>query len=131
MKAEDLLVIDSFAWFEYFLGSEPGRKVVNYVERGRTITPTIVIAELSEKYRTLSIDFKERLRFIKFRSKIVLLDEETAEYAGQLAVERKKKIRRWGMADSIVLATARLNKCRIITGDEHFRDLTDETIMIK
>jgi len=37
-----------------------------------------------------------------------------------------EKIERWDMVDSIILATARLNECRIITDDEHFRDLRAE-----
>ncbi|MGO9645050.1 MAG: PIN domain-containing protein [Candidatus Bathyarchaeia archaeon] len=35
------------------------------------------------------------------------------------------------MADSIVLATAREHGAKIVTGDEHFRDLANETHMIK
>ncbi|RLE79846.1 MAG: type II toxin-antitoxin system VapC family toxin, partial [Thermoprotei archaeon] len=37
----------------------------------------------------------------------------------------------WGLADSIVLATARKSKAKVITGDEHFRDLAGEVILIK
>ena len=95
------------------------------------MTPTVVIAELSEKYSRISVDFKEKLKFISFRSSLIPLDERIAEYAGRLNVERKKKMKRWGMVDSIILATARLNECRVLTGDEHFMDLTTEVLMIK
>lgn len=131
MTRQDRFVIDSFAWFEYFSGSEAEKRTIDHIEEGKTLTPTIVIAELSEKYMRAGVDFREKLKFIGFRSTLIPLDERIAEYAGRLSVERKRKIERWDMVHSIILATARLNECRIITGDEHFRDLRTEVLMIK
>jgi len=108
-----------------------GKRTIDHIEEGKTLTPTIVIAELSEKYMRAGVDFREKLKFIGFRSTLIPLDERIAEYVGRLSVERKRKIERWDMVDSIILATARLNECRITTGDEHFRDLTTEVLMIK
>jgi len=123
-------VVDSFAWFEYFLGSPAGELVKGHIEEGKTLTPTIVIAELSEKYGRLGLDFKERLKFMKLRSQMIPLDENIAGLAGKLSIERKKKVKHWGMADSIILATTRLGNHKIITGDEHFRDI-NEAMMIR
>ena len=95
------------------------------------MTPTIVIAELSEKYRREDLAFTEDLDFIVGKTRVVSLDTEIAQKAGVLSHERKRKVRRWGLADSIVLATARQYKAKIVTGDEHFRDLVDEVTMIK
>jgi len=53
MTSQDRFVIDSFAWFEYFSGSEAGKRAVSHIEEGRVLTPTIVVAELSEKYLVL------------------------------------------------------------------------------
>jgi len=124
------VVVDSFAWFEYFLGTSPGEVVRSYIGEGKTLTPTIVIAELSEKYSRLGIDFRERFKFMKLRSQLIHLDESIAELAGRLSLERKKKAKHWSFADSVVLATARLGNHEIITGDEHFRDLA-EAMMIR
>ena len=44
--------------------------------------------------------------------------------------ERKKKVDGWGMADSIVLATGRRSKARVVAEDPHFRDLTNESITL-
>ena len=95
------------------------------------MTPTIVIAELSEKYRRENLAFAEDLDFIIGKTRVVSLDTKIAQKAGALSHERRRKVRRWGLADSIVLATAREYKAKIVTGDEHFRDLADEAIMIK
>lgn len=124
-------VIDSFAWIEYFVGSEAGEVAKNYIENGDIITPSIVIAELSNKYAKLKEDFTTKLKFITLKSRIVTLNEDIAVLAGIINVERKKVERRWGLADSIILATARINKASVITGDKHFRDLKEESVMIK
>jgi len=125
-----LYVIDSFAWIEYFVGSKSGELAKKYIESSESITPTIVIAELSQKYTNLKQDFAPKLRFITLKSRTVVLDEETAALAGMINSERRLRINRWGLADSIILATARLQKANVVTGDKHFSDL-NEAIMIK
>ena len=124
-----MYVIDSFAWIEYFVGSKAGELAKKYIESGESITPTIVIAELSAKYARLKQDFAPKLRFIVLKSRAVALDEDTATLAGTINVERKTKVNRWGLADSIILATARLEKTNVVTGDQHFKDLK-ESILI-
>ena len=71
------------------------------------------------------MDPNERLKFIRAKTTIVSLDDEMAEVAGRISAERRRKIRRWGLVDSCVLATARAKQARVITGDEHFDDLKD------
>ena len=46
----ELFVLDTFAWVEYFIGSERGERVKNFIETNNCVTPTIVIAEISAKY---------------------------------------------------------------------------------
>ena len=130
-STSDRYVIDTFAWIEYFAGSAEGAKAKQYVESGRGITPTVVIAELSQKYHKERIPFSERLDFVLGITRIVPLDTTTAQEAGVLSTDRKRHVKRWGLADSIILATARANTAKIVTGDEHFRDLAQETVMIK
>ena len=89
-----------------------------------------MITEFTDKYTRESLDPKERLKFLKTISALAALDEETAELAGKISAERRQQVRGWGLVDSIVLATARLRKMKVVTGDEHFRGL-DEAIMIK
>jgi predicted nucleic acid-binding protein len=123
-------VIDSYAWIEYFIGSDAGNKAKEYVEGSGALTPTIVIAELSDKYSREKQDFDDDLLFIKSRSQIIALDEEIAALAGRLNSLMKKEVGGWGMADSIVLATAKKHNANVITGDEHFRKV-ENSIMIR
>ena len=123
------VVLDSFAWIEYFNGTSAGVKVQDFLLSGLAVTPAIVVAELSEKHRRLEREFGSKYDFVRARTSIVALEEELARAAGELNFERKKRVKGWGMADSIILATARQTGSRVVTGDPHFRDL-EEAIMI-
>lgn len=116
-------VIDSYAWVEYFRGSEEGRIAKECIEGKNCATASITIAELSEKYKRENKNFKEDLNFIVGRTKILNLDAGIALMAGKINFENKKKIKNWGMSDSVILATAQLLNAKVVTGDEHFRGL--------
>ncbi len=124
------VVLDSFAWIEYFNGTSAGEKVQGFLENGLAVTPAIVVAELSEKHKRLNRVFGSKYDFVKARTSIVPLEEELARVAGEINFERKQRMKGWGMADSIVLATARRSGSRIVTGDPHFKDLVEETILL-
>jgi predicted nucleic acid-binding protein len=70
------------------------------------------------------------LEFIRASSQILHLSFDLAANAGEIDVEMKKKVRGWGLVDSIVLIFARSAGARVVTGDEHFREIK-EAIMIK
>jgi predicted nucleic acid-binding protein len=130
-------VIDSYAWIEYFRGSKRGFPVRNYVEKENSATPTIVIAEISRKLlkevlagRETAVGRESKLDFIKTSTFVVELNEEIARLAGEIDVERKKMVRDWGLADSIILATARKEDAKVVTGNKHFIDLKNEIIFI-
>jgi predicted nucleic acid-binding protein len=58
------------------------------------------------------------------------LTKELAVEARGIDVERRRKVRGWGLADSIVLATARSSGGKVVTGDKHFGDLGDEVVYL-
>lgn len=131
-------VIDAYAWIEYFKGSKPGEKVKHYVETEDAVTPTVVIAELSRK---LLMEIKRgvettegrraKLEFIGTSTAIVDLSRDIAELSGEIDIERKSKMKNWGLADSMILATALRSNAKVVTGDKHFSDLKNNVIMIK
>ena len=122
-------VIDTFAWIEYFLGSKRGEKVKEFIESNNAITPTIVIAELSARYSKDARDFAGKSRYIGFNTKIAVLNNEIAEFAGKIKTEQRKKKKSFGIVDSIIYATALTLNAKIVTGDPHFRDIK-EAVMI-
>lgn len=130
-------VIDSYAWIEYFRGSDVGRMVRKFLEEKSSVTPTMVVAELSKKLRLEVREGLERedgrtrkLDFVSASTSIAALDEETARLSGEIDVQRKEVVRDWGLADSVVLATARKSGAKVVTGDRHFADLKDEVVFI-
>jgi predicted nucleic acid-binding protein len=129
-------VIDSYAWVEYFRASQAGEVAKQYIESDESATPTIVISEISRKLMTeisLGNETQEgrlkRLEFIRATTRLVDLDFGIAVQAGEVDSGMKKIRKGWGLADSIVLSTARVVKGKVVTGDEHFKGL-DETIFI-
>ena len=126
-------IIDSYAWIEYFMGTKAGEKVKPIIEGlEEKITPTICLAEVYAKtIKVESEELAEKQRtFIKERSALIPLDETIAVKSARIDVTMKKKIKGWGLADSIVYATALIKKAEIITGDEHFKNLKN-VIFIK
>ena len=130
-------VIDSYAWIEYFRASEEGKRAREYIEGEGSATPSIVVAEVSRKLLREVEEGREtpdqrtrHIEFIRATSQILDLTFDTGMVAGENAVAMEKRSRRWGLADSIVLMNARAARAKVVTGDEHFRDIK-ETIFIK
>jgi predicted nucleic acid-binding protein len=122
-------VIDTFAWIEYFAGSPRGEKARPFIERGDAITPALVVAEFTDKYVREGLSPDERLKFMRAKSMVAPLDDETAEAAGRISAERRRRVKGWGLVDSCVLATARARGAKVVTGDGHFDGLS-EAVMI-
>lgn len=124
-------VLDTYAWVEYFRKTPLADKVENILENGECFTPTIVIAELKTKFLRDNLDFTEAFNFIEVNTPITNLNKSLALSAGKINFERKRANLDWGMGDSIVLVTARELGAKVVTGDEDFRDLGDEAVMLK
>jgi predicted nucleic acid-binding protein len=126
-------VIDSYAWIEYFMGTEAGEKAKPIIESSEEkITPTICLAEVYAK--TLKVENEELAEkeraFIKEKSALATLDELIAVECAKVQNKMKKEVNEWGLADSIVYATALLKKAEVVTGDKHFKRLKN-VIFIK
>ncbi len=126
------IVVDTYAWIEYFSGTEVGKNVKKFLVEGYTYTPSIVLAEISRKYIREGINpgaVKRRLHIIGELSVIAEIDYRIALESGKAYLEllshsRKLGLKsRPGLGDAIVLATARVLGARVLTGDQHFREL--------
>ncbi len=71
-----------------------------------------------------------RLDFIHASSQILDLPFDLAVAAGELDVEMKRRVKGWGIVDSILLYIARSSGAKVVTGDQHFRNI-NETLFIK
>jgi predicted nucleic acid-binding protein len=120
------IIVDAFAWVEFFIGSERGRIVKRYIDDGYVvITLTTTLSELKEYALRNDKDFDEILPLIRGCSEIREIDEGIGIMAGEVNYERKKVVKGWGMMDSYVLASSLVLNAGILTGDQHFRDVED------
>lgn len=130
----DAVVVDSYAWVEYAAGSEEGRRARSYIEADHALySPAIVIAELSDRAtRTGRRDeWVETLYpYIRRHTTIVPLEPELADLAGTLKWKLRESSPEAGLADAIILAIARQQEARVMTGDPDFLvpTLEDEVI---
>ncbi|MEM2905260.1 MAG: hypothetical protein QW587_05935 [Candidatus Bathyarchaeia archaeon] len=106
-----------------------------YIEDEESATLTIVLAELSRKLlkEVASGHETAKGRAARLREDSDRDGEADGGDSGtcEIDVERERKVPGWGLADSIVLAKARVGDGRVVTGDKPFIDLKDETVLIQ
>ncbi|MFH1256937.1 MAG: PIN domain-containing protein [Candidatus Diapherotrites archaeon] len=124
-------VFDSYAWIEYFRGSEKGETVRRLLEESRIATPTIVLAEISDSYGRENHSFLEKdLSFITAKTAVIDLTADIAVLAGKVKnIVREKYKTNFGLADAIILQTARKCAAKVVTGDEHFKNIQNTVFL--
>lgn len=127
-----IVVFDSYAWLEYAMGNPRAKDVTHYLENDEVeiLTPSSVLAEVGDVLRRNAVAKDTRnqvITYIKGKSLMVNIDSAIAESAGEINFTNKveKKIKNWGMLDSMVYAVAMGRRGRVLTGDPHFKDLKD------
>ncbi|MCD4767886.1 MAG: PIN domain-containing protein [Methanosarcinales archaeon] len=124
------MLLDSFAWMEYFMGTQEGEKVRRFVDDDMQLyTSPIVIAEIYSKSLRTDGNAEERKDFIVKRCALIVLDEIIAVEAAKIHAEKKIKTPDFGLADALILASARNRKIKVVTGDPHFKDFKDAVMM--
>lgn len=114
-------LIDSWAWIEYFRGSEAGKSVAEIINSDEEIIVSPV--NIGEVYYTSlkKIGKKgamQQIGLILNRCRVVDVNTDIVIKSAEIKSERK-----WGFADAIILATAVAENAEIITGDPHFKGL--------
>ena len=125
-------VVDSWAWVEYFGGTESGEKVKGYVENENNVilTSVVTIAELISKFIRSGMNTDDVLRGITTLSSVLSLDLDASISAGEAHAKIRSHIKDFGLADAFVLAMAKKDGAKIITGDPHFEHFP-EAILIR
>lgn len=118
------VLVDSWAWIEYLKGTKAGERAKGIIESSEdvAIVSTINIAEVFHWILRFYDEklAKEKLRVIKRRTFVCDVNEEIA-----LRAAKVKKERKWGLGDSIIYATAKEEKAKVLTGDPDFKGLDD------
>jgi hypothetical protein len=113
-------VVDSSAWLEYFSNSKYAKNFAKAIESTETLlVPTISIFEVFKK---VTKEREENLALqavaLMQQGRVVALDVSISLTASKISLELNIP-----MADSIILATARLHKATLWTQGPDFRGL--------
>ena len=128
------IVADAYAWIELFAGTRKGEFVRSKMEEAETvITPDTVLAEVARKYIREGIKeeaARQRLSTILEASEPAYVDDGIALEAAKAYLQLEKRATDAGLPkpslfDALVLAAARRNDGKVLTGDEHFEGLTE------
>lgn len=114
------VLIDSGLWIEYFAKGPLLNKVATHISNARPethITPTIVIYEVYKKLKREKGNevATKAIAYISNYTTVVTFTREVALLAADISMEKK-----FGMADSIIEATANAYNAKIVTSDPDF-----------
>jgi predicted nucleic acid-binding protein len=128
------LTVDSFAWIELIRGTSLGIATKTHIEMADAcFTPAIVLAEVAHRCRQDGLEDRQierELTAMTEASSLVPVTSALAMTASWATEElraraRTLRLRPAGLADGLVLATARETGSHLLTGDPHFQGLRD------
>lgn len=119
------LVLDTSAWIAYFQNEKSGPQIEDFLKGGRCITPTTVVAELSDFFaRKKRSGFDDALRFIQKKTLLAELTVPTAQKAGIIKNNIREQFQsNFSLIDATILATAHEYNAKVVTGDSHFKKI--------
>ena len=117
------VLIDSWAWVEYWKGGKLAEEAASYIDGEEdSVVSTINLAEV---YLAIANAYDEttaveKVATIEKRCHVVAVEREIAIEAAK--IKRKEKL---GLADSLILATARQVGAKLVTGDPDMKDFEE------
>jgi len=122
-----MIVVDSSGWLEYFGKGPNGKRFAHAIQDGKNLLVPVIC--LYEVFKRIAQQRGEEDALLATAwmmiGTVVEVDAEVALAAAQLSLEH-----RLPMADSLILAAARLHNAELWTQDEHFKGL-DQIVYIE
>ena len=118
-------IIDSYAWVEYFLGSEKAEKLKKLFlnQNNQFLTLTCCLAEIKGWSLKEKQNFNELFKVIKANSQIENINEQQWIDSGRERFEQRKTQKDFGLIDAVILVKQKEYRSKVITGDKHFKKL--------
>ena len=120
-----ICLVDSWAWIEYFIGSKGGLVLKKLLENrnNKLITMECTASELKSYCLRTGNDFEQMYSALKRNS--IILPVLTSHWldAAEIRHEVRKRVKDFGLIDSVVVAKQNEINCKIISGDRHFKSL--------
>ena len=118
-----IYIVDTHAWIEYFMGSKSGLILKNLFDNKdkKFITMECSLSELEGFCLREDADFSKMYSVIKKNS--IILPVLTGHWleAAKIRHETRKRVKDFGLIDSILVAKQNELKCTIVSGDKHFK----------
>ncbi len=92
-------------------------------------TCAVTLAEVVSKAARTGRDPETAYAVIHGNSTVVDADEQLSRQTGILHAEVRRTINDFGLADAYVLATSRRLGAKVLTGDPHFTNIPDATMI--
>ena len=118
-----MILLDTWAWVEYFKGTKNGEKIANIIKTEQTYTSAISIAELSKWFYDNNADIEIAINQLKENSIILELNDNILIEAGRLHSQLRKTRKKIGIIDTIIYATSLIKSLEVLTNDSDFLGL--------
>ncbi len=114
-----MIIVDSCGWLEWFTNGKLADRYERYLaDQNNMVLPAIVLYEV---YKILKREVGEDKALLACgymkNSPVIPIDDFLALAAADIALQEKL-----AMADELILATAHLNNCTIITSDADLKN---------
>ncbi len=123
------IFLDASAWIEYFLGTEKGKKISVLLEQHPVYTTGVVIAELCGKFVREKQPADGAVAAVRAIAMLLPVDYQVGYAAAHLLPAQRAKQPKFGLADALATASARIVDAQIITCDFDFSGLPNVTII--
>lgn len=122
-----IYIIDTHAWVEYFMGSKSGLTLKSLFDKKnkKFITLDCSLSELKGFCLRENADFGKMCSIIKKNSIILPVLQSHWLEAAEIKHEIRKKVKDFGLIDSILVAKQNELKCHIVSGDGHFKGINN------
>lgn len=121
------VLIDSWTWIEYWKGGKNAQAASKYIESDEdAFVSTVNLFEVYSWFARYYDENVAKARIVAMEQRCYIVPVEKDLSLGAARAKLKYKL---GIADSIVLATAKQVNGRLVTGDSDFKDM-DKVIFI-
>jgi predicted nucleic acid-binding protein len=122
------MLLDSWAWMELFTQGKGAGRVMEVLDESPTIhTCPVVVAEVYTNVARRADEATARKVTARVLDDAILLPhgEEHATSASAIFLAQRRKSRSFPLSDGFVLAAAKAEGLRVLSGDPHFRGLPE------
>lgn len=120
-------LIDTYGWIEYLNGSKKGEVIRDLINDSgnKIVVMECCIAEMITYSLREGKDYERALEIIKNDSIILPITIDTWIKAAKIKHDFGKKKKHFGLIDAILVAKQTELKCKIVSGDFHFKGIKD------